>query len=177
MERTLILPQRFPLEGAPMRFVIVAMFGLAAIQGDPDQKAMQGRWTVTAYDQNGQAIPEAILRKMNVVIKGDKMTITPRVTAQYKPGFKEGKSQVQVDFSTEAGPADEATYRLNVEKGWMDLVWQGPQGQSKTTKGIYVVDGNSLKICFAMADKSRPKKMPEQPKTGTVRLELKRAEK
>ncbi len=145
---------------------VASTFIVIALLVGEDRTAMQGEWEVVEYDQNGQKPDAAVLRKMAVVIKGDKLSIYPRLIAQYKPIFKDGKSDKEVFFSADFSKADEIKFRLNPEKGWIDL------GDDKPSKGLYALDDVSLKICFAANGKNRPKKLPEQPKAGVVRLVL-----
>ena len=149
-----------------MRMLAAASLILFAAAASDDQAAFQGTWAVLAYDQNGQSPDAGTLKRMQVVIKADNLTIQPRLVAEYKPVFKDGKADKEVVFSLDAARADEIRIRLNPDKGWIDL------GDDKPTKGLYVLDGAVLKICFAAAGKNRPKKFPEQPKKGVVRMVL-----
>jgi uncharacterized protein (TIGR03067 family) len=143
------------------------------VSASDDASQIQGTWSVAAYDQNGHPVPADILKEMTVSIKGDRLVIRPNLSAQYKSVLKNGKNEAEVTFSVVAGQAEEATFRLNPEKGWIDLV-RG-DSEKKQVKGLYQLDGDSLRIAFAVADKKRPKKMPEEPKVGVVRLVLIRA--
>jgi uncharacterized protein (TIGR03067 family) len=148
--------------------VALLVIGFLASASD-DLSQVQGNWNVAAYDQNGHPVPADILKTMSVSIKGERLVIRPKLSAQYKSVLKNGKNEAEVTYSVVAGQAEETTFRLNAEKGWIDLV----RGDSdkKQVKGLYQLDGDSLRIAFA-ADKKRPKKMPEEPKVGVVRLVL-----
>jgi len=154
--------------------IAATFFCVWILQAEGDQKAVQGTWTFAEYDQNGQKIPSDILKTMSVTIKGDRLTISPKLSVQYKSVIRNGKNEPEAIFSADAGKHDEVTFRLNQEKGWIDLVRQGTEAESKAIKGLYLLEGDSLTICFALSDKKRPKKMPEQPKTGLVRMILTR---
>jgi uncharacterized protein (TIGR03067 family) len=148
-------------------WLAAAVFNAAPEPG-PDHKAMQGSWRVIEYDQNGKRLPAEILKKMKVVIQADRITIQPRLVVEVTPLTKD-----RVKFSLDEGKSDESQFKLNPGKKTkvMDLTWL--RG-AKTTKGMYLLDGDTLRICFAMADGNRPKKFPDEPKSGLVRLVLQR---
>jgi uncharacterized protein (TIGR03067 family) len=161
-----------------MRMLSVAVFCLLAfglVWADQDVPAkMQGTWVAVEYDQNGARPGDDIAQKLRVTIQGDKLVIKPRVVAQYKPASA-GEKKVEVVFTLEADKSDEVVFKLDQAKGRMDLLWKCARGETKTTKGLYQLEDDTLKICFAVADKNRPKKFPDGPKTGLVRMVLKRA--
>jgi uncharacterized protein (TIGR03067 family) len=159
-----------------MRNVVISLLVCLSANSYEDQTTIQGAWTVSEYDQNGTRVPADILRRMKVTIKADKISISPRVVFQYQPVFKSGRKDVEVRFSFEADKSDEATLKVKPDKGWIDLIWRGSRGETKATKGIFLLDGKTLTMCFALADKKRPKKLPAQPKGGLLRMVLKRAE-
>lgn len=154
-----------------MKTIAASVCLLAVFLAPDDQAAMQGNWTVLEYDQGGKQPDAGLIQRMQMTIKGDKLTIRPRLVVEYKPIFKDGKANKEVAFSADPAKADEIKIRLNPAKGWIDL------GDDKPTKGVYLLEDGVLKICFAGAGKNRPKKFPEQPKNGMVRMVLKKAEK
>jgi uncharacterized protein (TIGR03067 family) len=155
--------------------VMSGWFAAAVLSGaqepSQDQKAMQGSWLVIEYDQDGKQPPAEILKKMKVVIQADKITIQPRLVAEVTPFLKD-----KVKFSLDEGKSDESQFKLDPSKKTkvLDLTWRGDRGDTKITKGMYLLDDNTLRICFALADQNRPKKFPEEPKSGLVRMVLKR---
>ena len=159
-----------------MRLAItLALFIIALACSHAAQDALRptGTWSVIDYDQNGVRPPADIVKQMKVVVQAERIIIKPRIVAQYKPVF-DGTKKADVTFTVEADKSEEATYKLDQAKGRIDLVWRGPRGETKTTLGIYELDADALKICFALPDKNRPKKFPDNPKTGVVRMVLKR---
>jgi uncharacterized protein (TIGR03067 family) len=159
-----------------MRLISFVAFCAAAtpliFATEQPREKLQGNWIVVAYDQNGHAAPAEIVAKMKLTIKNDQLTIQPRVVAQYKPDFSNNK-KIEVAFGVDGGQT-EASFKLEPEKGRIDLAWKGARNETKTTKGLYLLDDDALKICFAMENKNRPKKFPEAPKAGLVRIILKR---
>lgn len=156
--------------------IVFCFIALPWLTAQDDVKP-RGHWVAVAYDQNGIRAPADIAKKMKITIFDDKIIIKPRIVVQYKPIFDSGKKNVDVVFSIEADKSDEVAYKLDQAKGRIDLVWRGERGDTKTTRGLYLLEGDELKICFALADKNRPKSFPDNPKTGLVRMVLKRATK
>ena len=143
----------------------------AAQEPTQDHKAIQGTWLVSEYDQDGKQPPAEILKKMKVVIQGDRITIKPRLVVEVVPFTKD-----KVKFSLDEGKSDESVFKLDPSKKTkvLDLTWRGDRGESKATKGMYLLEENSLRICFALGNQNRPKKFPDEPKSGFVRMVLKR---
>jgi len=160
-----------------MNVLSLAVLVFAPVLAAEDEKPSkpQGQWVATEYDQNGHRLPADMVKKLKVTIRDDKIVIEPHVVARYKSVFDNGKTKVQVTFSLDEDASDEVSYKLDPSKGRIDLVWSGGRGESKTTRGVYELDGDVLKICFALGDKGRPKKFPDAPKEGVVRMVLKRA--
>src|SRR5262245_33705765 len=117
-------------------FCVAAMSLILAAE-QPREK-LQGNWIVVAYDQNGHAAPVEIVSKLKLTIKNDQLTIQPRVVAQYKPDFSNNK-KVEVAFSVDGGQT-EASFKLEPDKGRIDLAWKGARNETKTTKGLYVLE-------------------------------------
>jgi uncharacterized protein (TIGR03067 family) len=155
--------------------ISMTLFISALACAHPAQDALRptGTWTVIDYDQNGVRPPAEIIKQMRVVVQAERIIIKPRIVAQYKPVF-DGTKKAEVSFTVEADKTEEATYKLDPAKGRIDLVWRGPRGETKTTLGIYELEDDALKICFALPGKNRPKKFPDNPKSGVVRMVLKR---
>ncbi|OAI48441.1 hypothetical protein AYO44_06920 [Planctomycetaceae bacterium SCGC AG-212-F19] len=143
----------------------------SAQEPSQDHKAIQGTWLVVGYDQDGKQPPAEILKKMKMVIQADKITIKPRLVVEVVPFTKD-----KVKFSLDDGKSDESQFKLDPSKKTkvLDLTWRGDRGETKTTKGMYLLDDNTLRICFALAHQNRPKKFPDEPKSGLVRMVLKR---
>jgi len=148
--------------------LLVAAILTAAQEPSQDHKAIQGTWLAVEYDQDGKQPPAEILKKMKVVIQADKITIRPRLVVEVTPLTKD-----KVKFSLDEGKSDESQFKLDPSKKTkvLDLTWPG---ETRTTKGMYLLDENTLRICFALGNQNRPKKFPDEPKSGLVRMVLKR---
>jgi len=144
--------------------VLAALVVHCGWAGEDDSIA--GVWKVAAYDQNGHAPPADILGKMRVVVRGDKMVLKPKLIAQYTSTF----GKVEALFSLDESRSDEIKFTLDKANGWIDLTLMG---ETKSIKGLYAREGDAVRICFPQSNKKRPKKMPEEPKAGMVRMVLK----
>jgi uncharacterized protein (TIGR03067 family) len=98
-----------------------------------DMDALQGKWQITSLTRDGkdQDVPKDAVR----VVKDDKYTVTPRPGVTIEGTFK-------IDPTAKPKTID-TTPTTGDNKG-------------KTSLGIYEIDGDTLKICWAPAGKDRP---------------------
>jgi uncharacterized protein (TIGR03067 family) len=123
--------------------------GLAAIgllmaanapQGGDTQKELQkfqGAWSVVALEINGRKAPAELLKNSRVEFKGDKYT------------FRSGEQTVEGTVT-----------RADPSKTPKEIDTQHSTGASKgkTVKGIYEVEGDTLKLRLGIpGDSERPK--------------------
>jgi uncharacterized protein (TIGR03067 family) len=143
-----------------------------------DRKLIRGAWVVVAYDLDGKQLPAEIVKKMSVTIRKDRLTIAPKVVAKRSSTLKGDKRQSEVAFALEAGQSDEATYSLVAAKKRkvIELTQDIGRGEARKIKGLYALEGDMLTLCVPLPDRNLPKKIPASPKTGLVRMLLKRAE-
>jgi uncharacterized protein (TIGR03067 family) len=141
-----------------------------------DRKLILGTWSVTAYDQDGKSLPPDLIRKMSVVIQAEKLVISPRMVARRSPVLKDGRTEFELKFAVDEGKTDEANYRLDLTKKGKVIELTQDLGRGETIKitGLYSLEGDSLTICLPLANRKVPKKMPEAPKAGLVRMILKK---
>jgi uncharacterized protein (TIGR03067 family) len=149
-------------------------FPLVVQASGPTPSGISGSWTTQEYDQNGKQAPADIVRQLKVQIQADTIRIRPRITVRYRPVIKNGKREVEVVYAPVADQEDAIGYKLDPAKGRITLFWRGGRGESQTRKGVYRLEGDTLKICFPLAKNKRAKKFPDQPKAGVVRMVLKR---
>jgi uncharacterized protein (TIGR03067 family) len=119
--------------------VVVAVCLVAAREPKQDGKdelaKLNGTWTMVSGSLNGQNIPADDAKNIKVILKDGKYTV------------KNGDNAV-----------DEGTFEINAAKKpkTMDRV-SGQNGE--TLLGIYELDGETIKICFAAPDKPRPQEL------------------
>jgi uncharacterized protein (TIGR03067 family) len=114
------------------------------------KQAMQGTWKVVVAEKNGEKRDRDDLEKVRVVFDGDKMTIKdPRLgTEEMICRLDPSKKPKQIDLSS--------------------------TGAKEVNRGIYSVDDNELKVCWADPDEKRPTEFSAKAKSGWTLLVLKR---
>jgi uncharacterized protein (TIGR03067 family) len=125
-----------------------------ALPGDLPREEMEkltGNWTVVSANKGGKAIEGEELRAMKVLISGNRLTIKS-VTRD------DIAIIVRVDPTKMPSTIDFSPLRGGLE--------------TEMVQGIYLLEGDSLKICFGRDPKERPADFA----TGEARavLELKR---
>jgi len=135
------------------RFLLIAACGLLLAadntkenQAMGDQEKIQGTWALVSGERNSKPLPDQVIQHVKLIFAGD------RLTTQHK------------DRKTEA------TFKLDPNKTpkEIDLVMDGHVG-----KGIYQLDGDSLKMVHGEVGDARPKDFPKAGSGLTV-LVLKR---
>jgi uncharacterized protein (TIGR03067 family) len=114
-----------------------------------DQEKLQGTWVLTALEREGKVVPKAKLGNLHIklIFNGDS------VTFEY-PDHKE-LGTYQLDATTNSKTIDVV----------MEL---------DTSKGIYRLEGDSLKICGVPNGEERPAEFTTKPGTKQVLFVLKR---
>jgi uncharacterized protein (TIGR03067 family) len=130
---------------ALLSVVFVAALVVAA-DGDAVKKekdALQGKWTIVSVERDGK--PVEMWADGVRVMEGDNYTLTPKKGDAVKGTFAldPSKTPKAIDFRPAAG-----------------------QYKDKTLRGIYEIDGDMLKICFAEPDKERPTEFASKAASG-----------
>jgi uncharacterized protein (TIGR03067 family) len=109
-----------------------------------DLDLLQGSWTVTALEADGQEVPASMLADARIAVKGNRFTSTG-MGAVYQGTLElnASTSPRQIDMKFDAGP----------EKG-------------NTNPGIYELDGDTWKICLATRGAVRPSSFASTPGSG-----------
>ena len=96
---------------------------------------MQGTWTPTEGEFAGQALPAQVLQTVKLTIEGDKYTV---VTGE---------------------GTDKGTLKLAEDKKpkHMDIIGTDGPNKGKTILAIYEVQGDSMRVCYELEGKVRPK--------------------
>jgi uncharacterized protein (TIGR03067 family) len=128
--------------------VVVALAIVCCVRADDkkDQEAIQGKWTIVSVERDGKADPRWTngLR----VMEGDKYTLIPSEGAPVTGTFKLDSSKTPKAF---------------------DFVPGAGQFKGKTLAGIYSLEGDTLKICFATEEgKPRPTEFASRPGSSTM---------
>jgi uncharacterized protein (TIGR03067 family) len=117
-----------------------------------DTDKIQGTWKLVRLEEDGNLNPGEIVNGSELVFKGDALTFVDD-----KPGGT--KFTYKLDPSTK--PAG------------LDITHADGKKKGETLKGIYSLEGDSLKICFGKPDQ-RPKDFTAKAMSGQWILMLKR---
>jgi uncharacterized protein (TIGR03067 family) len=109
-----------------------------------DLDLLQGSWTVTALEVDGQEMPAAMLANARIAIEGDRFTSTG-MEAVYR-------GKIELDASTRPRRID-MKFDAGPEKG-------------NTNPGIYELDGDTWRICIATRGGVRPSSFASNPGSG-----------
>lgn len=150
-----------------MRFNSLILFTFASVvlaasilpAGDEDaikkdRKLMAGTWRVLSIERDGKKTTAEQLEKTRSIINVDGSAMVQR----------EGKTIIKGNFKidpTKKPKQSEATYTEGELKG-------------KTVLGIYEVDGENMRICYALPGKERPTEFSSKEGSGHVLLTYKR---
>jgi uncharacterized protein (TIGR03067 family) len=116
-----------------------------------DEGKPQGTWTFVKHNEDGKPTPADELKVMTITFEGDKYVI--------KKGGEVAEAGTQkMDPSKKPAEVD-----VKVTEG---------ERKGQTLLGIYEMTGDSLKYCFALEGKVRPKEFKSG--TGLMSGELKK---
>jgi uncharacterized protein (TIGR03067 family) len=104
---------------------------------------LEGTWLPSAAELAGKLFPDEVRKTMKLVVKDDKYTVTV------------GKA------------VDKGTLKLNpkAKPKEMDIIGTDGPNKGKTILAIYERDGDTLRICYDLSGKGRPKEL--KTKEGT----------
>lgn len=110
-----------------------------------EKKNLQGTWRVIAAEAKGEIAPQKEIEEMEIIFTGDAIVV------------REG-TKVQERFA----------YKLDVTKSPKAIDFTFTEGKKKgrTDRGIYLLDGNNLKICI-QEDKDAPRPRDFVTRAGT----------
>ncbi len=114
---------------------------------------LAGVWTCVSGTNDGKPLPEEIVKQL-------KLTLTP-------DRYKTEKGTVLLF---------DGIYTIDNDQQPKHIDITAPEGEQagKTSKGIYALDGDSLRMCYANPDKDRPKDFESKPGSGVTLVVWKR---
>jgi uncharacterized protein (TIGR03067 family) len=143
------------LTGSKRALLALTLTAAAAIGADPakkDEDRLQGVWTVTAAEHDGKALDR--IKGNTLTVKGSRFTIKTK-SAEFTGTFRldPGKTPKAIDFQHES-----------------DVL------RDKKWEGVYKLEGDELRICYAEADsgKDRPVDFVTSEGSGLLLTVLKR---
>jgi uncharacterized protein (TIGR03067 family) len=120
---------------------LLAAAGVRAQDARKDQEALQGTWVMTAKEFMGKKASEDEIKKLGtrIVLKGDTVTVSTLDAGEYVV-------------------VSEATFKLDpaTKPKSMDLTVTGGPSKGKSGLAIYELDGDTLKVCWAIDEEKRP---------------------
>jgi len=119
-----------------------------------DTEKIQGTWKLVSLEADGKQGPAEIVATMKLVFRDDKLTFTPG-----EPGF--------TNYTFKLDPATKPPS--------FDMTHADGKNKGNTTKAIYSLEGDNLKICFCFGSADqRPKEFTAKAKSGQGMYVLKR---
>ncbi len=136
-------------------FLALSIFGLSAASAgsaeDADATAIQGTWEIVSAEIGGELFPVEAFNNVQLVLK-------------------DGTYKLAID---------EGIYKLldaDGKKG-IDVIGERGPNKGKTIPAIYEIKGDSMKICYDLAGKTRPGKFETEKGTRQFLATYKRVEK
>jgi uncharacterized protein (TIGR03067 family) len=114
-------------------------------RGTTDAVAVRGSWTCVSAVVDGKPLPEKTARKLKLTLTADR----------YKT---ERADEVLFD----------STYRLEPghKPGRIEMIGTEGDAAGKPALGIYLLEGDTLKICYAMPGGKRPERFESAAGSG-----------
>ena len=127
--------------------------------GKKELDKLQGTWTATTIEYNGEKVLGGGVKELTVVVEGDKLT----VKGEDEEVKKYGKATLTIDPSTTPKILDVSI----------------TSGDEKGTKfeAIYEVDKDEWKLCLKPFGKERPAKFESRADSGDVLIVFEREKK
>lgn len=109
-----------------------------------DLDKLQGAWSLTSLEVDGQEVPAIALNDSRIIVKGTEFTSTS-MGAKYKG---------ELDLDPRKKPKT------------LDLIFTSRPEKGNRNRGIYKLDGDTWTICLATRGDTRPTKFATTPGTG-----------
>ncbi len=138
--------------------VLICLGLVPLVRGDDATKArqegkkMEGTWKPVVAELGGKPLPEQVLKAMKLVLADGKYTVTV------------GEQK------------DEGTVKLDPTQDPRAMDIRGTEGpnKGKTIPAIYELKGDTLRICYDLSGKDRPKEFKTRADTQLFLVEYKR---
>jgi uncharacterized protein (TIGR03067 family) len=134
-------------------FTLVLSFTLV-VRGDDakDSDTLQGTWLPEKAELGGKKFPDEVRKIIKLEVKGDK----------YKVSVGKEADQGIVKLNPAAKPKE------------MDITGTEGPNKGKTILAIYERDGDTLRICYDISGKNRPKEFKTEEGTPLFLVTYKR---
>jgi uncharacterized protein (TIGR03067 family) len=147
------------MRGKVMLAVTAALLLLVGARAGEDEKKelrkFTGAWVATAVTVNGKELGPDRVKMVVLEVKGDKYT------------FTNGKELIK------------GTHKLDPSKKpkAIDAVRSTGKDEGKTLEGIYELNDDTFKVCFAAPGKERPTEFSAEEGSGRRLIVMKRVKK
>ena len=137
--------------------IVITAFAVLAARADDsaaakkDQAQLQGEWTMVSGERDGQPFPADFTQGSRRVARGDETTVTlqGQIFMKAKVAIDPSKSPKAIDYAVTAG-----------------------KYAGKTQLGIYELEGDKVKYCFAIPGRERPARFRHQVQRWTHLVRL-----
>jgi len=132
--------------------IVPFAFGGDAANAKDDDKKMQGTWKPVSAELGGKPFPDEVTKTIKLVLNDGKYTVTV------------------------GDQTDEGTYKLGPTKKPRELDIVGIKGpnQGKTILAIYDLTDSTLRVCYDLSGKVRPKEFKSMADTPQFLVDYKR---
>jgi uncharacterized protein (TIGR03067 family) len=110
-----------------------------------DLDMMQGTWNLVSAMEDGKALPDDEVKQTTIVVRGNSFRF---------PGLAEDAT------------SKEGTFTLDATKNPKEI--DSTSTDNEVSLGIYELEPDSYKICFAPAGKPRPTRFSSEPGSGQI---------
>jgi uncharacterized protein (TIGR03067 family) len=117
-------------------------------------KKLEGTWMLVSSEHNGEKAPADAIKNAKAVVKGDKVTLSV-----------DGKEIMEITMTVDPTKKPKT----------IDATATSGQDKGKKSVGIYELDGDNFKICYA--EKERPKEFSAKKDSGCTLDTYKREKK
>lgn len=139
---------------------LASLFGLAlavaASEGVRHAGAIEGTWKIAGGQEKGKTVPKDRFAESTVVIKKDTIRITD----------KENRQTWLMRYTLNPQVMPKAINMTIVEG----------EGKGRTAEGIYLLEGDTLRICYALPGHPRPKVFATRSGAHELAFTMKRAQ-
>ena len=121
--------------------------GAARMKAVQDElNRFEATWKFVSIDVEGRSVPAERFGEDRLILKGKQFTSTVR------------------------GNTTEGTFKIDptATPKTIDITFTDGPGKDNTQKGIYELDGDTQKICWAAPGKPRPTEFEAKPKSGRM---------
>jgi uncharacterized protein (TIGR03067 family) len=142
-----------------MRLITITAVALCLAAASPndaakkDQEKLQGDWVLVSGERDGEQFPDEAVKSLKRHISGGAFTVT-----------RDGETVTKGTFSLDPSKKPKA----------IDLKLEGAD---QAMHGIYEFDGDTCKLCYAMAGGERPKQFATKAGSGVTLAVWKKAKK